>query len=126
MQAPATRDRVTLALFVVLYLQAGLAALVGLASVLGMSGFAHGIEDGRRLGAGFWAFAVMLVAVVIPQIKGNHWLLVVPLAWTAFHLADSLFELLVAEDAAFLPPAVIELALLIAYGAFFVILAKRA
>ena len=107
------------ALTVVLYLQAGLAGLVGLASVLGMSGFAHTAADGRRLGVGFWAFAIMLVMVVIPQISGNRGLFIVPLAWTAFHLADSLIELLVMGDAAFIPPVIIELAFLITYSVFF-------
>jgi len=124
-QARLGKDWVSTALTVVLYLQAGLATLVGLASVLGMSGFAHTVEDGRRLGVGFWAFAIMLVAVVIPQFGGNRRLLIVPLAWTVFHLADSLFELLVKGDAAFLPPVIIELAFLIAYGSFFRVLSRR-
>ena len=90
-----------------------------------MSGFAHTAEDGRRLGVGFWAFAIMLVAVVIPRLGGNRWLLIVPLAWTVFHLADSLFELLVKGDAAFSPPVIIELAFLIAYLSFFRVLSRR-
>ena len=103
------------ALTVVLYLQAATATLVGVASVLGMTGFAHTVVDGRRIGVGFWAFAVMLVAVVIPRIRSNNWLLIVPLAWTVLHLADSLFELLVIADPAFLPPVIVEAAFLIAY-----------
>ena len=124
-QPQLSKDWVPTALTFVLYLQAALAILVGLASVLGMSSFAHTVEDGRRLGVGFWAFAIMLVAVVIPQIRGNHRLIIVPLAWTAFHLADSLFELLVKGDSAFVPPVIIELALLIAYGFFFRVLSRR-
>lgn len=124
-QARLSKDWIPTALTVVLCLQAAVATLVGFASVLGMTGFAHTIVDGRRLGVGFWAFAVMLVAVVIPQIKSNHWLFVVPVAWTAFHLADSIFELLVKGDAAFLAPMIVEVAFLIAYVFLFRILSRR-
>jgi len=125
MRSLPEKDWVPRALTVVLYLQAGLAVFVGLASVLGMSGFALTVSDGRRLAVGFWAFAVMLVALVVPQVGQNHLLLIVPLAWTAFHLADSLFELLVKGDAAFIPPVIIETAFLIAYASFFRILSRK-
>ena len=103
------------ALTVVLYLQAGLAAFVGVASMLAMSGFAHSVEDGRRLGVGFWAFALMLLAVVIPRFKGDRRLLLVPLGWTVFHLGDSLYELLVLGDTLFIPPALFEVTFLALY-----------
>ena len=88
-QTRSNRDWIPTALTVVLYLQAALAAFIGLASVLGMVSFAHTMADGRRLGVGFWAFAIMLVAVVVPQIKENNRLFIVPLAWTALHLGQS-------------------------------------
>ena len=125
MRSLPDKDWVPRALTVVLYLQAGLAIFVGLASVLGMSGFALTVDDGRRLGVGFWAFAVILVALVVPQVGQNRLLLIVPLAWTAFHLADSLFELLVKGDAAFIPPVIIETVFLIAYVMFFRVLSRR-
>ena len=124
-QARLTKDWMPTVLTVVLYLQASLASLVGLASVLGVTSFAHTMVDGRRLGVGFWAFAFMLVAVVVPQIKENQRLFIVPLAWTAFHLTDSLFEFLVKGDALFLPPLMVESAFLIAYVYFFRVLSKR-
>ncbi len=124
-QPQPSKDWVPTALTVVLYFQAALAIFVGFASVLGMNSFAHTLEDGRRLGVGFWAFAVMLVALVIPQVRGNYLLLIVPLAWTAFHLAGSLFEFLVKGDTAFIPPVIIESVLLIAYGFFFGVLSRR-
>ncbi len=114
-QPTMNAPRMMTALIAVLYLQAAMATLVAVASMFGTTGFAHTIVDGRRLGAGFFAFAAMLVALVIPQIKGNYRLLIVPLAWTVFHLADSLFELVIQRDGAFLPPAIVEAAFLIAY-----------
>ena len=124
-QTRSNRDWIPTVLTVVLYLQAALAAFVGLASVLGMVSFAHTMVDGRRLGVGFWAFAIMLVAVVVPQIKENNRLFIVPLAWTALHLSDSLFELLAKGDGLFLPPVIIESAFLIAYLSLFGVLSRR-
>jgi hypothetical protein len=102
-----------------------MAVFVGLGSVAGISGFAHTVVDGRRLAVGFWAFAIMLVAVVIPQFRENHRLLIVPLAWTVFHLADSLFELLVKGDAAFITPVIVEIVFLVAYTTFIRVLSRR-
>ena len=72
------------ALIVVLSVQGATAALVGVASLFGTEGFAHTVVDGRRLGAGFLAFAVMQAVVVIPKIRGSFWLIAIPLAWTCF------------------------------------------
>ena len=116
---------VPLALTVVLWLQAGLAAFVGLASILVMSGFAHTGGDGRRLGVGFWAFALMLVAVVIPRFRQQHRLIFVPLVWTAFHFGDSLYELIALKDTNFVPPTIIELVFLLIYLAGYRALAKQ-
>ncbi|GEM_PF-4651119 len=115
------------ALRVVLYLQAALATFVGLAAVLGLEGFAHDAEDGRRIGVGFWAIAVIMLTVVIPQFKreGERRILLVPLAWTAFHLGDSLYELLVISDAAFLPAVVIEVVFLAIYLAGYKALSRQ-
>ncbi|MBI2304413.1 MAG: hypothetical protein HYU86_06660 [Chloroflexi bacterium] len=115
---------VPLALTVVIWLQAGLAAFVGLASILVISGFAHTEVDGRRLGVGFLAFALILVLVVIPQFRQQHRLLFVPLAWTAFHFGDSLYELLALGDTNFVPPVILELLFLVIYLAFYRALAK--
>lgn len=124
-QTRLSKDWIPTALTVVLYLQAAMATLVGLASVLGLVSFAHTMVDGRRLGVGFWAFAIMLVAVIVPQIKANYRLFIVPLAWTALHLSDSLFEFLVKGDALFLPPVIVESAFLIAYVSLFKMMSAR-
>jgi hypothetical protein len=112
-------------LTIVLYAQAGLAAFVGMASILAMTGFAETDVDGRRLAVGFWAFALMLLAVVIPRFRGARGLLLVPLAWTALHLGDSLYELLVLGDTNYVPRVVIEVAFLAIYLAGYRALARR-
>ncbi|MBI4201083.1 MAG: hypothetical protein HY531_02190 [Chloroflexi bacterium] len=124
-QERAPRQWLPRALTVVLYLQAAVAVFVGVASMAGLSGFAHTIEDGRRLGAGFLAYALILLAVVIPRFKGDRRIFVVPLAWTAFHLVDSLYELLAAGDTTFIPPVIIEAALLAVFVAGYRALSRQ-
>lgn len=123
-EARVSAARTATPLIVVLYVQAATAACVAVASIFGASGFAHTIVDGRRLGVGFLAFAVMLVAVVIPRIRDDRRLFIVPLAWTVLHLADSLFELLGLGDAAFVPPVIVEAVFLIAYALTYWLLAN--
>jgi hypothetical protein len=120
-----TQDWRPTALIVVLCLQVAFALFVGLASILDLTSFAHTAADGRRLGVGFWAFAVMLLVAVIPGIRTNRSLFAVPFAWTGFHLADSLFELSIEGDFEFLPPVIVEACFLALYVWLFVSMSPR-
>ncbi|MBI4338731.1 MAG: hypothetical protein HY680_02115 [Chloroflexi bacterium] len=124
-QEQTTLRWVPKALTIVLYLQAGLAAFVGLASVLTLSGFANDAGDGRRLAAVFWAYAFMLLAVVVPHFKRERRVLLVPLAWTAFLLVDSLYELLALGDTVFIPPVIFEVTFLALYVASYRALSRK-
>ena len=115
--SPSTLTRATQVALVLNALAHGAASL-GMALGLGP----HAAEQpnmGRRAAAAGFAAVVMFLFVAM-RLRRDASLIVLPMAFVFFNLADSAYGLLAKREASSLPPAVAETIFLLVYAAFVV------